>query len=117
MPRPRAPNNQIKCSYLSVFQTAPFSPTILPDHIMKRTILVILISSRSEAAVQVQKILTAWGCIIKTRLGIHDGVLENCSDSGLLILELHGTDEQKQELARKVSVLPGVASQLVDLSA
>jgi hypothetical protein len=28
---------------------------------------------------------------------------------------LHGTDEQKQELARKVAVLPGVSSKLVDL--
>ena len=83
---------------------------------MKKSILLILIGQRNEAAVSVQKILTAWGCIIKTRLGIHDGVLENCSDAGLLILELHGTDEQKQELARKVAVLPGVESKLVELS-
>jgi hypothetical protein len=36
-------------------------------------------------------------------------------DSGLVILELVGTDEQKQELTRKLSVLPGVSSKLVDL--
>jgi hypothetical protein len=82
---------------------------------MKKTILLIMIGKRSEEAVKVQQILTAWGCIIKTRLGIHDGVLENCSDTGLLILELVGTDEQKTELARKVAVLPGVSSKLVDL--
>jgi hypothetical protein len=82
---------------------------------MKKTILLILIGNRNEAAVKVQQILTAWGCIIKTRLGIHDGVLDNCSDSGLLILELHGSEEQKQELTRKVAVLPGVHSQLVEL--
>ena len=82
---------------------------------MTRTILLILIGNRNEAAVKVQQILTAWGCIIKTRLGIHDGVMDNCSDAGLLILELHGSDEQKEELARKVAVLPGVSSQLVQL--
>lgn len=82
---------------------------------MKKSILLILIGKRKEEAVKVQQILTAWGCIIKTRLGIHDGVLENCSDTGLLILELHGTEEQKQELARKVAVLPGVTSKLVEL--
>jgi hypothetical protein len=82
---------------------------------MKKTILLILIGKRKEEAVKVQQILTAWGCIIKTRLGIHDGVLENCSDTGLLILELHGSDEQKNELARKVAVLPGVTSKLVEL--
>ena len=82
---------------------------------MKKSVLLILIGKRKEEAVKVQQILTAWGCIIKTRLGIHDGVMENCSDEGLLILELYGTDEQKQELARKVSVLPGISSKLVEL--
>jgi hypothetical protein len=83
---------------------------------MKKTLLLILISHRGEAAVQVQKVLTAWGCIIKTRLGIHDGVLENCTDEGLVILELYGSEEQKQELSRKVAVIPGVSSKLVELN-
>ena len=83
---------------------------------MKKSILLVLIGRRKEDAVKVQQILTGWGCIIKTRLGIHDGVLENCSDEGLLILELYGTDEQKEELTRKVAVIPGVSSKLVELS-
>jgi hypothetical protein len=82
---------------------------------MKKSILLILIGKRKEEAVKVQQILTGWGCLIKTRLGIHDGVLDNCSDSGLVILELVGTEEQKQELARKVAVFPGVSSQMVEL--
>ena len=83
---------------------------------MSKSILLILIGKRKEEAVKVQQILTAWGCIIKTRLGIHDGVLENCSDQGLLVLELYGTDEDKQDLARKIDVLPGVSSKFVELS-
>jgi hypothetical protein len=83
---------------------------------MKRSVLVILISKRTESAVQLQKVLTAWGCIIKTRLGIHDGVQKECSDAGLAILELYGTDEQIQELARKVALVDGVSSKLVELS-
>ncbi len=82
---------------------------------MEKTILLVLIGKRKESAVKLQQILTGWGCIIKTRLGIHDGVMENCSDTGLLILELAGTKEQRDELARKVAVLPGVTSQLVEL--
>jgi hypothetical protein len=82
---------------------------------MKKSILVILLGKRTKEAVKVQQILTGWGCMIKTRLGIHDGILDNCSDSGLIILELVGEDEKKQELARKLSVLPGVTSRLVDL--
>ena len=80
-----------------------------------KTILLVLIGQRKEAAVQVQKVLTGWGCMIKTRLGIHDGVMENCSDTGLLILELAGERKQMDELARKVSLISGVSSKLVDL--
>lgn len=83
---------------------------------MDKTLLLVLIGKRKDAAVSVQKILTAWGCIIKTRLGIHDGILDNCSDAGLVILELYGTKEQKDELARKVALIPGVSSQLVNLA-
>lgn len=82
---------------------------------MKKSVLLVLIGKRKEEAIKVQQILTGWGCIIKTRLGIHDGVMENCSDQGLLILELHGDEEQKEELTRKVAVLPGVSSKLVEL--
>jgi hypothetical protein len=80
-----------------------------------KTILLVLIGQRKEAAVQVQKVLTGWGCMIKTRLGIHDGVIENCSDQGLLILELAGERGKMDELARKVSLIKGVSSKLVDL--
>jgi hypothetical protein len=77
--------------------------------------LLILIGNRKDSAVKVQQVLTAWGCLIKTRLGIHDGILDNCSDQGLLILELYGTKEQKDEMSRKIAVIPGVTSKLVDL--
>ena len=80
-----------------------------------KTILTVLISKRKDAAVNVQKILTGWGCIIKTRLGLHDGVMEICSEEGLLILELVGKDEEKKELTRKLSLLKGVAVKSIDL--
>ncbi|MGE5681337.1 MAG: hypothetical protein ACM34K_10710 [Bacillota bacterium] len=82
---------------------------------MKKSVLLILIGSRKESAVNVQKVLTGWGCIIKTRLGVHDGVLDNCSDQGLLMLELAGEDEKKEELARKIGLIKGVSSKLINL--
>ncbi|MDZ7796263.1 MAG: hypothetical protein R6V48_00905 [Fidelibacterota bacterium] len=82
---------------------------------MKKTILLILVGKRKEAAVKLQKILTAWGCLIKTRLGLHSGVMDNCSESGFLFLELYGSDKDNAELARKVEVIPGVESKLVIL--
>mgnify|MGYP000939953698 CR=1 FL=1 len=82
---------------------------------MSKTVLLILIGNRKDAAVEVQKVLTAWGCLIKTRLGIHDGILDNCSEQGLIILELYGSTEQKEEVSRKISLIQGVSSKLVEL--
>ncbi len=82
---------------------------------MKRTVLLILVKHRQETAEMVQKILTGWGCYIKTRLGIHDGVLENCSDSGLIFLELTGDISKHEEIARKLNLVKGVDARLVAL--
>jgi ribose 5-phosphate isomerase len=54
--------------------------------------------------------------MIKTRLGIHDGVLEQCTETGLLILEVVGEEEKKAEMERKLNVIPGVVAKRVDLS-
>lgn len=83
---------------------------------MKKQILLILIGSRKESAVTVQKVLTAWGCMIKTRLGIHDGVLDECTDSGLLILEVVGDKKKLKEMARKLNLIKGVKTKFVELS-
>ena len=83
---------------------------------MERILMVILVDTRKEQAPQVQKILTTWGCLIKTRVGIHDGILENCSNSGLIILELVGEKEKHEQLAGRLNVLPGVKAKMVDIS-
>ncbi len=88
----------------------------MADSKEEKTVMAIMIENRKEVVDQVQKILTGWGCIIKTRLGIHDDVLDNCSDKGLLILELAGTKDQHEELSRKLNLLKGVKAQYMTLS-
>ena len=83
---------------------------------MERDVLLVLVSMRKEAATTVQKILTEWGCLIKTRLGLHEGVLEDCSESGLLFIELAGEKDQHTELARKLNLVKGVQAKLVTLN-
>ena len=61
-----------------------------------KTVMAIIVDNRKNVAEKVQKLLTGWGCLIKTRLGLHDGVLDNCSDVGLIILELVGNSEQHE---------------------
>jgi len=82
---------------------------------MKRDVLLLLVQHRKDTADRVQKILTGWGCFIKTRLGLHDGVLDNCSESGLIFLELVGEQAKHEELVRKLKLVRGVDAQLVQL--
>jgi len=83
--------------------------------ILNKSILMILVDKRKKDAPTVQKILTAWGCIIKTRLGIHDGVLDECSDTGLIILELVGDEKKHKELKNKLNKLDGVRAKLINI--
>jgi len=83
---------------------------------MTKTILVILVSKRKDAAGAVQKSLTEYGCIIKTRLGIHDGVANGCSDSGLILLELAGAKPKQKALAGALAKISGVTVKTVSLS-
>lgn len=82
---------------------------------MKRHSLLVMIDHRKQAAVDVQKTLTAWGCLIKARLGLHDGVLENCSDSGLIFCELVGDEDKRVELTRKLNLIKGVIAKQITL--
>jgi hypothetical protein len=77
--------------------------------------MLILIGSRQDAAEKVQKILTGWGCFIKTRLGLHDDVLDNCSQNGLIFLELTGDIAQMQEIERKLNLVKSVDARLITL--
>jgi hypothetical protein len=78
----------------------------------KHTILGVHITDRTRDAVEVQKALTEYGRQIKTRLGLHeiedDGTSAN---SGLLILEMVGPDENIQKLADQLNDIMGVEVQ------
>ncbi|MBE9468343.1 MAG: hypothetical protein IMY72_08495 [Bacteroidetes bacterium] len=82
---------------------------------MEKNILLIYMSTRREAAEKVQKILTGWGCYIKIRLGIHDGILDKCSNTGLVFIELAGENDKHVEIERKLNLVKGVTAQLVKL--
>jgi hypothetical protein len=82
---------------------------------MARHTLLILVGNRKTAAVDVQKTLTAWGCLIKTRLGLHDGVLQDCSEKGLIFCELTGDEDKRKELTRKLNLIKGVKAEQISL--
>lgn len=57
------------------------------------TILGIKILNRLDNAIDVQSILTKYGCIINTRIGLHENTGCDCATSGLILLEI--TDDIK----------------------
>lgn len=81
---------------------------------MKNGVHVIVgihIQNRVKDAAEIQKILTGYGCNIKTRVGLHE-VMENyCSGSGLIILEMVGEPDQYKELAERLNTFDGVEVQ------
>ena len=72
---------------------------------MAKTVMLIVIGKRRETASEVQGLLTEYGCSIKTRLGLHSAASEQCSDDGLIILELVGDPRAHDELYAKLSKL------------
>ncbi len=80
-----------------------------------RTIVAVIVRQRSETSVNVQKILSAWGCMITTRLGLHEGVLDTCTQTGLIIVEMVGEEEKKEEFVRKLNLIKGVQAKKIDL--
>ena len=77
------------------------------------TLLTVVIDHRSDAAVPVQDILTRNGCIIKTRLGLH----EECEETGLIILQLKGDDAANAQLEKDLAAVKGVGAKLVQMEA
>ncbi len=83
---------------------------------MSRDIMIILIDKRKEEATEVQKLLTEFGCSIRTRLGLHDGTLDACTNSGLIILDLVGEVKDHESLNSGLNGLDGVKSKIVNMS-
>jgi hypothetical protein len=75
---------------------------------MENTIMAITIDPRSIHAPQVQTILTKHGCIIKTRLGLHEVSLASCSESGLIILHIHSSLDDIKVLEKELLDVEGV---------
>jgi hypothetical protein len=72
----------------------------------KVEILGILIERNHEVIVSVQKLLTSYGCNIRTRLGVNE--LFFGEPAGLIILELKGAEEERLLLEKDLKALKNV---------
>ena len=65
------------------------------------TIIGVSLENRMETALEFQRIVTEYGCGIKTRLGLHPSKGEVCLNRGIVLLEVAGeTEAIKEELSK-----------------
>jgi hypothetical protein len=74
-------------------------------------ILILSVAKRKDAAIAVQEILTEAGCMIKTRLGLHESC--GCSDSGIIILHIEADSNDINDFVSKLEKIDGVRAKLV----
>jgi len=69
-------------------------------------ILGILVEKDTDVVSAVQKVLTAYGCYIRTRLGVNETFFGQ--PAGLIILELTGDHAQREHLEKDLKALKQV---------
>ena len=68
---------------------------------MTTTIIGVSLENRIETAVEFQKIITDFGCEIRTRIGLHPSMIDVCLNRGIILLEVNGEAELlKLELSK-----------------
>jgi hypothetical protein len=77
--------------------------------------MAILQENRVETAPKVQDILTEFGCFIRVRLGLHDAAIDQCTNTGLILLQLCGEDIPVKDMEAKLRAIPNVKVKTMDL--
>ncbi|MBL4931187.1 MULTISPECIES: hypothetical protein [Clostridium] len=75
---------------------------------METTIMAITIDPRTAHAPQVQTVLTKHGCIITTRLGLHETSEKSCSERGLILLHINSESNEVEQLENELTEIEGV---------
>lgn len=68
----------------------------------------IHLNDRVKEAPDIQKVLTEFGCYIKTRIGLHHVDENACSPRGLILLEMFGDESECGKLKKRLSAMEGV---------
>lgn len=72
-------------------------------------VMTILVNHRSKNVTEFQNVLTKFGCLIKVRLGLHEAG-NICSEEGLIILQLTGSQDEISDFETSLNVLTGVTA-------
>ncbi|HHZ14447.1 MAG TPA: hypothetical protein GX394_11085 [Clostridiales bacterium] len=72
--------------------------------------------NRIDNAVKFQEVLTKNGCMIKTRLGLHDIIDDDCANDGIIVLQPYGSKEDVEALVNELNSLEGITARYIDLN-
>lgn len=79
-------------------------------------VMAIKIEPRDCAAPKVQEVLTKYGCIIQTRLGLHETGDNFCSNAGLIILNLVSNKEEEiKQLSSDLNSIDGATAKVIEI--
>lgn len=78
-------------------------------------IMAIAVNHRTIKALELQEILTKYGCNIKMRLGLHEAE-SVCSEDGLVILQLTGNAEDIKSLEKSLNLVTGLKAKTIEIS-
>lgn len=73
------------------------------------------VDHRTANAVELQEVLTRYGCHIKLRVGLHETGEDFCSDGGLILLQACGEPQRMQEMLEAFNQTEGVRAKLMEL--
>ena len=79
------------------------------------TIIGVRLDNRTQTALEFQKSLTKYGCIIKTRLGLHDVSANVCAPNGIILLEVIN-DEESVEFEKELASIEGIEIKTIKFS-
>ncbi len=71
-------------------------------------IIGIHVRNFSTQSSEIQKILSEYGCSIRTRLGLHNVADNACSQNGLILVEFIGGEAKADEMTAKLTAIKGV---------
>lgn len=78
-------------------------------------ILGISVDERNEHAVEIQKVLTKYGCEIMARLGLPQQGVNSCTNKGLLILQICANEDCLDEIVEELNTIKSVTAQYMTL--
>ncbi len=82
---------------------------------MDYQLVAIKVGQREDSASDVQGILTAFGCKIKVRLGLHDLPEGACSPMGLIILQVTSSEEELKQFLDDLNGLDSVVAKALSI--